>query len=183
MVYRQTTKQLLFESFRELMLTNSLKDISVNDIVINCNVSRATFYRYFQDKYDLMTQYYCQQIDCICQKHLVENNDLFSMQIEYNTYIQQNLEYFRNLAQYDGQNNVFETIYTYCVNMHIQHAKKYYSDGNLPDDLLFAIQYHALGGISMLKKWLNGEIKATLEQYNHYISNCMPNMIKDLYVD
>ena len=114
---------------------------SVNDIVQNCGTSRATFYRYFQDKYDLMTQYYCQQIDCICQKHLFENDDLASMQAEYNAYILQNLNYFRNLSKYDGQNNVFDTIYSYCVNMHIHHAKKYYSNEKLPDDLLFAIQY------------------------------------------
>ncbi len=181
MVCRQTTKQLLFESFRELAATISLDDISVNDIVQNCGTSRATFYRYFQDKYDLMTQYYCQQIDCICQKHLFENDDLASMQAEYNAYILQNLNYFRNLSKYDGQNNVFDTIYSYCVNMHIHHAKKYYSNEKLPDDLLFAIQYHALGGISMLKKWLSGEMKLTLEQYNDYFSKCMPNIIKNLY--
>ncbi len=49
-----STKRMLAESFKELLVTKPLIKITVQDITKNAQVSRKTFYYYFQDIYDLM---------------------------------------------------------------------------------------------------------------------------------
>ena len=51
---RKTTKEILAESFMELMTTKPVSKITIIDIVENCGMTKPTFYRYFKDKYDLM---------------------------------------------------------------------------------------------------------------------------------
>ena len=51
---RQNTKELLFQSLHELMKTQSLSKITVDEISENCGFKRGTFYYYFKDKEDLV---------------------------------------------------------------------------------------------------------------------------------
>ena len=54
MVERKTTKQLLAESFKELAETRPVNKITIQEIAGNCGYSPATFYRHFNDKFDLI---------------------------------------------------------------------------------------------------------------------------------
>ena len=45
------TKELLADSFRELVLTTPFSKISIKTITDGAHVIRPTFYNYFQDKY------------------------------------------------------------------------------------------------------------------------------------
>ena len=51
---KEITKELLAESFYELMLTHDFEKITIKMITDSSNVIRPTFYYYFQDKYDLL---------------------------------------------------------------------------------------------------------------------------------
>lgn len=86
-------------------------------------------------------------------------------------------------SYYEGQNNIFNIIYVYCVNLHIRQAKKYYQNDKIPEELLFAIYYHASGGVAMMKKIIiNKELELSEEQYTNYYKNCMPMILKKIYV-
>jgi AcrR family transcriptional regulator len=51
---RQSAKELLAASFRELAEKKAIDKITVREIAENCGYSPATFYRQFRDKYDLI---------------------------------------------------------------------------------------------------------------------------------
>jgi len=55
---RQTTKELLGESFRELAKWKPVNKITIANITDNCGMTQPTFYNHFRDKYDLMTWLY-----------------------------------------------------------------------------------------------------------------------------
>lgn len=48
------TKELLADSFRELVLTMPFQKISIKMITDKAGVIRPTFYNYFQDKYEVI---------------------------------------------------------------------------------------------------------------------------------
>ena len=54
MIERQTTKDVIIASLRELTATKPIDDVSVSDIIENCGISRRTFYNHFRDKQDLV---------------------------------------------------------------------------------------------------------------------------------
>jgi len=54
MILRKTTKEILADSMFELAATKAVDKITIKEIVENCGLSSATFYRYFRDKYELI---------------------------------------------------------------------------------------------------------------------------------
>ena len=50
----QSTKLALAASLRKLLVRKTLDDITVKEIVEDCEVNRQTFYYHFQDIYDLL---------------------------------------------------------------------------------------------------------------------------------
>ena len=55
---QEKTKYKLAESVKECMKTAPVDKITVKNIVEGCGVTRQTFYRNFQDKYDLINWYF-----------------------------------------------------------------------------------------------------------------------------
>ena len=51
---QERTKYRMAESIKGLMARMPLDKITVKDIVADCGLTRQTFYRNFQDKYDLV---------------------------------------------------------------------------------------------------------------------------------
>ena len=54
--------QALITSFSDLLQTKSFEQITVQDLCAKANVRRSTFYRHFNDKYDLLN-HVCRHVD------------------------------------------------------------------------------------------------------------------------
>lgn len=65
---RKTAKEILTESFREVAKTKPIDKITIQDIVDNCGYSPATFYRQFDDKYELIAWDYVTRTTAIMDK-------------------------------------------------------------------------------------------------------------------
>ncbi|MBQ3273942.1 MAG: helix-turn-helix transcriptional regulator, partial [Christensenellaceae bacterium] len=59
---RQTAKDILVASFRELAEKRTIDKITIKEITVNCGYSPATFYRHFNDKYDLIAWDYTRKL-------------------------------------------------------------------------------------------------------------------------
>lgn len=59
------TRKFIIEAFVELIETKAFNKITINDITQKAMINRATFYRHFLDKYDLM--------DTVVKENLMAN--------------------------------------------------------------------------------------------------------------
>ena len=50
------TKRIIKEKFLELLENKSINKITVTELCLNCEINRATFYRYYDDVHDLMNK-------------------------------------------------------------------------------------------------------------------------------
>ena len=106
---KEITKELLAESFYELMLTHDFEKITIKMITDSSNVIRPTFYYYFQDKYDLL--------EWIMVKKIFENTDkLIDMGMEIEALkcifvsIDKDRKFFTNAFKITGQNSFEEML-------------------------------------------------------------------------
>jgi len=65
---RKTAQEILIDSFLELADKENVDRISIRDITENCGYSKATFYRQFKDKYDLIACEYSLKVENIIMK-------------------------------------------------------------------------------------------------------------------
>ena len=54
MIQRKGTKQLIAESFMELVRERGVRNVTVGDVAANCGISPRTFYYHFTDKFALL---------------------------------------------------------------------------------------------------------------------------------
>ncbi|WP_165422961.1 TetR/AcrR family transcriptional regulator [Ktedonosporobacter rubrisoli] len=57
------TRKLLVQAFIELTIEKGFAALTVSDITERAMVNRSTFYRHYQDKYDLLNQYMAELYD------------------------------------------------------------------------------------------------------------------------
>lgn len=61
------TRQIITEAFWQLLRQKSIEKITVKEVCMLAQINRGTFYRHFQDCYDLMAQLEAQALDQLDQ--------------------------------------------------------------------------------------------------------------------
>ena len=83
-------KYKLANAMKECMFSSPVEKITVKEICDTCGVTRQTFYRNFQDKYDLINWYF--------DKILIESFHQMGDQVEpRREFIEANAKYVQNL--------------------------------------------------------------------------------------
>lgn len=94
---RKTAKEILAESFRELAGTKPIDKITIKDITENGGYSSATFYRQFQDKYDLIAWAYSRDLEQILAQIDYDERSWKRTLIDAANYYSEHREYLANL--------------------------------------------------------------------------------------
>lgn len=167
------TKELLYQSFIKLTTEKPIEQITIQNILDDCNIARSTFYRYFRDKYELMSSYCFDKIASFKAAHTNLNASLYEIQCQVLCdtvrFVSDNQEYFSSIAQYSGQNCLQEAF--------IQHGKKYYRDllnESLTNELCFAIDYHVYGESLIFLDWIRGNLNIDSDTLCELILGMMP---------
>lgn len=175
MAFNIDAKKLLADALYDLVKEKDFDVITVNDICKYSGVSRATFYRYFRDKYELMSYHYENFVKSMfldVESSLTWKEKLY----EYANFYMQHKEYFKNILNYDGQNSFDEFLYTYSLFHFTKLAKKKY---NISKEIVFAIKMYCYGNSMIVRDWLNGELDLTIEEFCTYRYATMPQIMKD----
>lgn len=172
------TKEQLYQSFIKLALDKPIEQITVQNILDDCDIARSTFYRYFRDKYELMSSYCFDKIASLKDNYKMVNTTAYEMQCKVLrdtvNFVASNQEYFFCIAQYSGQNSLLEAF--------IQHGKNYYRELLsiiLTDELCFAIDYHVYGESFIFLDWIKNEINLTSNEICKSILEVMPKKLSD----
>ena len=118
MASSELTKRALADSLKKFLRLGGIEKITVEDICEDSGVSRRSFYRYFLDKYDLLTWTYN---DDFCRMVEVRpDKTIWDYYPEILEYIYQDPQFFKNAFTYTGQNSFryfcFEKQYPLIMN-------------------------------------------------------------------
>jgi len=106
----------LIAAMKELGTKKSIDKITVSEILKLADVSRQTFYRFFQDKYELAFAVYEQDVGRYVIEHYDETKDFDGMNRIILSSLKQNASFYRNMFRDQSPNNAFLNLYhAYCV--------------------------------------------------------------------
>ena len=113
MAHSDITKRALADGLKALMRERPIEKISVEDICQASQVSRRSFYRYFLDKFDLLTWTYNE--DFCRMVEVRDDKTIWDYYPEIVEYLHSDPKFFRNAFSYEGQNSFryfcFEKLY------------------------------------------------------------------------
>ncbi len=179
---KKTTKEILAESFQEIAAVKKANRITVSDIVRNCGMSPATFYRHFQDKYDLIAWIYKQWCEEIF--HRFDGSPDRKEQI-YAAWVRlcwEKKEFLKNLIENtDGYDSFIQRMVDVDVRLIENDIISPDSRNALTEKVHLKIYLYSAGMARLMSDWLRGKTSATPDEITEVFLEMIPVSLDPLF--
>ena len=175
----EKVKYRLADAMKSCMKKAPVEKITVKEITEECGVTRQTFYRNFQDKYDLINWYF-DKILIESFAHMGEGKTVYEALVNKFHYIQEEKLFFKAAFKNDDQN---------CLRDHdFQLITAFYTDQiesrtgkKISPHLQFQLEMYCQGSIFMTVQWVLGYRKCTPEELARSLAGAMPAELSDVF--
>ncbi len=168
------TKKLLADSLKELLKKKQITDITIEDITKQCQCSRMTFYRHFQDKFDLMNWIFSDWFNQVIQRHPGKEGRQ-EVIIECMKFLYANQESYRSILNYHGQNSFSTYVMSSLIHYYVVVIMGKETLEELPKDVVFALKLYLAGVFYVGSEWVQ-EVTSENDIYlqAHYLEASIP---------
>lgn len=173
-------RQQIADTFIQMISKTSLESIRVQDIAEQAGISKATFYRLFCDKYDVMNWIYVGSVDPLV-KSAPDLSHWKEWSIQNQTHILANKQYFKRIIKYHGQNSFESCLIAYYQNNIRMSIKVQLGKTQIPPDLDFAIRAISRVNAFAFVNWINGNCEQPIEEMLRQVELCIPDILKPYY--
>lgn len=171
---RMDTKEYIVHVFQELLKRESFDALSVRSIAAACGVSRTTFYRLFQDKYDLLIWDYNQQVEKI-SRNVPSERERLSLILEL---MHRNRQYFRKILKSDKRQVLEDCLFQRSFDSIRARLARSAEPQGLSDALLTKVEFCCAGTQHIVKKWLFGDTGEAPTVIADRILDCFPEPVR-----
>lgn len=172
----ERTKQAIVDSFNRLIMHTRFEDITVGDIIAGADVSKATFYRYFRDKYDVMNSNYKVLLD-----YFVHYSECASYRDLYRRlYVagETQLRTIQGTFRSSGVNSFESFIFTYSKQIVIEITEANRQGEGLTDIEEMQLDVFCYGISYMYRKWIEGKYSVGADEAADKLYDMMPETLK-----
>ena len=181
---RKTAKEILADSFRELMDRKSADRITVRDITGNCGYSMATFYRQFRDKYDLIAWDYARHYKEVVDQTAEPGSDLNSCFLKEASLFHEQKDYLANLIRHTTG---FDSFAENMKAIHLEMIRNYFLSklgvAELRSKLEMYVRLYSHGSTDLTCDWILGKFEAGTEELAEIYENSLPQPLRQLITD
>ena len=175
----EKVKYRLADAMKSCMKKAPVEKITVKEITEECGVTRQTFYRNFQDKYDLINWYF-DKLLLKSFEHMGEGTTVYDGLVKKFEYLKEEHLFFAAAFRSDDQNSLkehdFELILEFYSNLIFQKT------GRRPDaETSFLLEMYCRGSIYMTVKWVTGEVTCTPEELAERLVDGMPGKLAEVF--
>ena len=172
---RKTTKEILAESFRELAQNKNVEKIIIKDITDNCEMSPATFYRHFRDKYELMAWDYVNS----CSKIL---DQIGTDGYQWKDSLTDGIRYYYNIRGYlknllmntKGQTAFVAAMAGANVEFMKNEIRKATGKEEIDEDIDKYVKIYCYGTVQLICEWITGGFSMKPEELAVICENATP---------
>jgi AcrR family transcriptional regulator len=176
------TRKMLMQALIELTIEKGFAAITVQDLVERAMVNRATFYRHYADKYDLLDKYMNEVYELTASQEAIssaQSRDADSVgppagMVHMFEHVRQHADFYRVMLGAKGDPEFAQRIRQYSesrLRSLLPNRKKKAYPGDPPLGLCLSYLSHA--GVGVIAWWLNegqtasaGQIAQWLAQLN-----------------
>lgn len=172
------TKKIIADSMFLLLKTKSFEKITIEMILNKSSVSRSTFYRYFNDKYELMNWCYQSYVDTLLMKVYKGEECWRTTLTLIFQFLNDNHEYFEQASKVQGKNSFSDFLYNYSYEFYknIYLAKK--NEKALSDYARIALEFNCFGSVHIVKKWLENGRKESVSDISEWTFELIPELFR-----
>lgn len=153
MITRQTTKELLAESLKELAQFKPVDKITVKELTKNCGLTAPTFYNHFRDKYDLMAWIYNRRVEA-SMENFGRGDSFEDVVCKWMEIVLEDEYFYINLLKNAvGQNSFRYTTNDHAINLLAEWIKARYNLRELTPEIFFCIRFFMRAVSELVNDW------------------------------
>ncbi len=174
------TQKAIVDAFNCLISYKRFDDITVADIISEADVSKATFYRYFHDKYDVMNSNYKELLD-----EFMSLDECSSYRELYCRLYQAGATKLRDIKGTFGSSGVnsFETfIFTYSRQAVVEITTANRGGKGLTPQEDLQLDVFCYGISYMYRKWIEGKYELSADEAADLLYGMMPETLSCYWV-
>lgn len=179
MIVKQSTKNLLAESLKELAKKKSVDKITIKEIAQNCGLTAQTFYNHFRDKYDLIAWIYSTDVEKIMNRIDGENYEWKNALSDAMKYFLENRIFLKNLiANTAGQNSFINYAAQFNIKILSDYIKRNQNIEDLPAATEIFIKIYCYGTVCTFCEYLTKDFSMPEENFVKLIEKSLPEPLK-----
>lgn len=173
----QKTHQALITSFSDLLQTKSFEQITVQDLCAKANVRRSTFYRHFNDKYDLLNHVVGTLIDHFRKLYLPDINPDNPRQFfeklmrDVLTFIHDNKDIVRSVITLNFYGEVYTIFYEQIYKAVQKQIEFDRQSGQFYVDVTIYGEFLTGGILSVITNWIQHGQQQSIDKVTKEIVN------------
>ena len=174
----EKTKYRMAEGMKKLMSEHPVDKITVKQIVDESGVTRPTFYRYFQDKYDLINWYF-DKVASKSFKLMGVRLNLREALITKFTLMQEEGCFFPAAFRCRSQNSLIEYDYESIYRFYREFISSH-TGSPVTEDIDFSLRLYCIGSIYMTAEWAKGGMVRSPEAIADDLIKALPACLAEL---
>lgn len=173
------TKMLFKDAMINLLEKKSLYDITVTELCQKAELNRSTFYKYYENVYDVFADIEQELIlvseECMQKINKVEINSVTKPLYQLLCYIKENTKTYQLLLN----NHISEEFSQNIMKTPTDFFKNKIKTLNieLGSDTDYIFTYIVSGSLEIIKKWINGNMKESPEHIANLIYKSAANIL------
>lgn len=171
---RVHTRQHIANVTMALLERKTLDEISVKKIIEASHCSRATFYRYFKDKHDVVTWIYTSEVDRIVSKHHYTSE----ITLQIFRFMYERRKFFTRAFSYEQQNSLVDYMVSRSLEDCVGLLKKALNTNELSRDMMASVDFFVGGCLRIWHRWIADGMKDTPEFILRVIMDSMPESLR-----
>lgn len=179
MIKRQTTKELIAESLKELFTHKTADKITVKEIAHNCGVTPATFYNHFRDKYDLIVWIYAEPVKNIVKKVDKGSYGLHDAIFNVINYFAENRKFIINAIMHtSGQDSFIHHVFKIHFEIMCDFIKSSQNLKKLPLKTEMLLKVYVYGTVQLVCEWLVNDMPVPINEFMNFLEDGLPAPLK-----
>ncbi len=150
---KKDTKELIFDTFIDLLRQKPFDRITVKDIVETCNINRNTFYYYYSDIYDLLEEIFTKELKDLVGHH-EDGISWTAAFIKVAQVAYSNKKIINNICASRSYDYLENYMVKACKHIMIDVVQQQAKDMDVPDkDIDFIASFYEYAFVGILSEW------------------------------
>lgn len=164
------TKTMLKNTLIGMLEKNTISKITVRALCAEADINRSTFYAYYADLFALLEEIEDEVIGVTPRINLYTESAYKEVLSEFFEFVDENRRVIKVLFE-NSEGNRFRSRILNKVFGRDGDTSDWIAGMKINDKMHFMMLMSAFGGISMVEKWVRGEIKASPEELSSALAD------------
>lgn len=165
----------LTEAAYALLQSRAIDQVTISDLVARAGISRASFYRHFRDKYDLVNAIHLRVLEGTLFACFDGGNFRECVSATWDVFTRHK-RYYRNALTSGDVNSLGNFLFEQTYQFYLRGLER--AGFRMNKHQARVLRQYSFGSVALLSEWILGDMGESLEEYMQASLSGLPDFVR-----